>query len=150
MKILVVLSVLLTVSSAKILSRCEVARAVKNSVLAMFTQYSVADWVCMAYHETGYNTLALRYEKDSEGKIQSGDYGIFQINSKRWCTDDMFPNGADECHMNCNTFLSSNGDIQTDIDCAAVIVNEQGMQAWTSWVKNCKGKWIDYYTFFCF
>ncbi|XP_067896168.1 lysozyme C, milk isozyme-like [Heterodontus francisci] len=150
MKTLIIFSVLLTVTNARILSRCQVARAVKNSILTKFTAYSVADWVCMAYHESEYNTLAEYYERGNDGKIWSGDYGIFQINSNWWCADQMFPDGPNACNMNCLTFLNNNKDLKPDIDCAAVIVNQQGMEAWTSWVKNCKGKWIDYYTYFCF
>ncbi|XP_072440479.1 lysozyme C-1/C-2-like [Chiloscyllium punctatum] len=150
MKILIVLSVLFTLSSAKVLSRCELAHIVKNSILVHFTEYKVADWVCLAYYASGYNTLAVQYERSCEGKIWSADYGIFQISSKQWCADAIFPNGTNECHMNCNLFLNKNSNLQTDIDCAAVIVNQQGMQAWPSWVDHCKGRWIDYFTFFCF
>ncbi|XP_048450684.1 lysozyme C-3-like, partial [Rhincodon typus] len=127
--ILVVLSVLLTVSSARVLSRCEFARIVKNSILAEFPKYSVADWVCMAHYESQYNTLAKYDERGNNGEIQSGDYGIFQISSKWWCSDVMFPNGPNGCNMNCNFFLHNDANIEPDINCAAIIVNQQGMEA---------------------
>ncbi|XP_069748527.1 lysozyme C-1/C-2-like [Narcine bancroftii] len=146
MKILVALSFLLTVVSAEVFSRCQIVHAIKNSKLIDFTQYSVADWVCMASHESSYNTLAVNYQRGSDGKIWSADYGIFQINSKWWCVDTMFPFGANGCHVNCNSFLTNNADLQPSIDCAAIIVQQQGMEAWTSWVNNCKGKWIAYYS----
>ncbi|XP_043557547.1 lysozyme C, milk isozyme-like [Chiloscyllium plagiosum] len=150
MKILIVLSVLLTLSSAKVLSRCELARVVKNSILSEFPKYSVADWVCMAHYESRYNTLAKYYERGNNGEIQSGDYGIFQISSKWWCSDTMFPEGPNGCNMNCNLFLQDSANIEADISCAAIIVNQQGMEAWKGWTENCKGKWINYYTYFCF
>ncbi|XP_041066554.1 lysozyme C, milk isozyme-like [Carcharodon carcharias] len=150
MKTLIALSILLTVSSAKILTRCEIAQAVKNSILSTFTQYSIADWVCMADHASRYNTLAVYYERSNFGRIQSADYGIFQISSKWWCANDKFPDGPNACNMNCNVFLTGSNNIQSDIACAALIVNQQGMEAWKSWAENCKGRWINYYTYFCF
>ncbi|XP_069748528.1 lysozyme C-1/C-2-like [Narcine bancroftii] len=134
MKILVALSFPLTVVSAEVLSRCQVVHAIKNSK------------VFMTSHESNYNMLAINYQSDSNGKIWSIDYGIFQINSKWWCVDTMFPSGANGCNTNCNSFLTNNADLQPSIDCAAIIVRQQGMQAWTSWVNNCKGKWIAYYS----
>ncbi|GCB77057.1 lysozyme C, milk isozyme-like [Scyliorhinus torazame] len=149
MKSLIALSVLLTVSSATVLTRCDVARAVKNSILTAFTKYSVADWVCMAHHASKYNTLAKYDERGNNGMTRSAYYGIFQIHSQWWCADTQFPNSPNGCNMNCNVFLKNGHDLQTDIDCAAIIVNQQGMEAWKSWVDNCKGRFINYYTYFC-
>ncbi|XP_078089184.1 lysozyme C, milk isozyme-like [Mustelus asterias] len=149
MKTLIFLSILLTVSSAKLLSRCDVVRAVRNSVLTAFPKYSAADWACLAHHASQYNTLAQYDVKDNEGIVQSRDYGIFQINSKWWCADENFPNGPNACSTNCKVFLKDSKDIQADIDCAALIVNQQGMEAWHSWVENCQGKLVRFYTLFC-
>ncbi|XP_078088041.1 lysozyme C-2-like [Mustelus asterias] len=149
MKTLIVLSVLFMVSSAKILSRCEVARLVQDSILTAFFEYTVADWVCMAYHESAYNTRALHYERDSEGSAWSADYGIFQINSKWWCVDSMFPGGANVCRINCEDLLTYGSDIQSDIECAAIIVKQQGLEAWVSWSRYCKGRSISHYTDNC-
>ncbi|XP_067848503.1 lysozyme C, milk isozyme-like [Heptranchias perlo] len=147
MKTLLVLSVLLAVASAKILGRCQVADIVKRSKLMQFTEYSVADWVCLAWHESHFNTRTIGH-LSRNGKTWSSDYGIFQINSKWWCDNGKTPDSANGCKMKCSEFLGDN--MGPDIDCAATIVREQGMEAWNSWVENCKGKWIEYYVFFCF
>ncbi|XP_048459078.1 lysozyme C-1/C-2-like [Rhincodon typus] len=147
MKILIVLSVLLTVSSAETLSRCQVVKAIKDSILTKFTHYSVADWVCLAYHESQYNAMEIGHETRN-GKIWASEYGIFQISSKWWCDDGRTPNSENGCGIACNELLSNN--LKPDIECAAKIVAKNGMEAWSSWVENCKDKWINYYTYLCF
>ncbi|XP_020391496.2 lysozyme C-1/C-2-like [Rhincodon typus] len=150
MKILVVLSVLLTVSSAKILTRCEFARIVKNSILSNFTSQNMNDWMCLAFYESQYDTLALRYNQPSDGKIGSENFGIFQINSSWWCDSWRFANSPNYCHISCNEFLQDNKNLVSNTLCAAVIVNRQGMEAWSSWIKKCKGKFLGHFTESCF
>ncbi|XP_043557550.1 lysozyme C-1/C-2-like [Chiloscyllium plagiosum] len=147
MKLLIVLSVLLAVSSAEILSRCQVVKAIKDSVLTKFTHYSVADWVCLADHVSQYNTMEIGHETRN-GEAWASQYGIFQISSKWWCDDGKTPNSENGCGIRCTELLSNN--LKPDIECAAKIVASKGMEAWNSWVENCKGKWIKYYSYFCF
>uniref|UniRef100_UPI00398E8D7A lysozyme C, milk isozyme-like n=1 Tax=Pristiophorus japonicus TaxID=55135 RepID=UPI00398E8D7A len=150
MKTLIVLSVLLSVASATVLSRCQVVKAIANSELAHDPRYTVADWVCMAKHESNYDTLAFREERGPDGHIWSADYGIFQINSRWWCDSWASTYSANACNVKCVDFLTNGDNLTRDIECAAIIVKQKGMDAWTSWVENCKGKWIGYYTYLCF
>ncbi|XP_078088202.1 lysozyme C-1/C-2-like [Mustelus asterias] len=147
MKTLIVLSVLLAVSSAEILSRCHLAKAIKNSVLAKNTKYSVDDWLCLADHVSKYNTLAIGQDSRN-GTIWSTNYGIFQISSKWWCDNGKTPNSSNGCGIKCDELLSNN--LKVNFDCASTIAAKKGMEAWSSWVEDCKGKWIGYYTYFCF
>ncbi|XP_038657280.1 lysozyme C, tracheal isozyme-like [Scyliorhinus canicula] len=147
MKTLIVLSVLLAVTSAEILTRCQTAKAIKNSVLAKYTKYSVADWVCLIKHASNYNTLAVGHDS-KDGKSFSTNYGLFQISSKWWCNNGKTPNSSNGCGIQCTDLMSDN--LKASIDCASIIVAQKGMEAWSSWVENCMGKWINYYSYFCY
>ncbi|XP_032889380.1 lysozyme C-1-like [Amblyraja radiata] len=147
MKTLVVLSVLIAVSCAKVLSRCEMVNVIKDSRLSKFTQYSTADWLCLAQHVSQYNTREVGRDV-RDGRRWASEYGIFQISSKWWCDDGVTPGAVNGCGRRCTEFLGD--DLEPDIECAAKIVSERGMEAWSSWVENCKDKWIGYYTYFCF
>uniref|UniRef100_A0A8D2JHZ7 lysozyme n=1 Tax=Varanus komodoensis TaxID=61221 RepID=A0A8D2JHZ7_VARKO len=61
-------------AEGKIFQRCELARVLKQHQLEGFVGRKVADWVCLAQHESSYNTAAVH----DNGR--SRDYGIFQIN----------------------------------------------------------------------
>ena len=54
--------------------------------------------LCLTRWESDYNTKATNYNPSSE----STDYGIFQINSKWWCSDGKTPNAVDGCHVACS------------------------------------------------
>ncbi|XP_051870456.1 lysozyme C, tracheal isozyme-like [Pristis pectinata] len=145
MKVLAVLSILLLATRIEAISRCELVNAVANSQL---TQYaSVADWVCLAYYESSYNTYAIDYDRNSNGQVWSADFGIFQINSYWWCYDGNLPNAANGCNINCDGTLTDN--LQNSINCAAVVAQQQGMQAWYGWLNNCRGRPIQQFADGC-
>ncbi|XP_078264734.1 lysozyme C, tracheal isozyme-like [Rhinoraja longicauda] len=125
MKVLALLSLLLATTSAEWLSRCAVVDAVRNSKLVDNDLYSVGDWVCMAYMESGYNTNDVTYDRKGSGLIWSGNYGIFQINSYWWCNVPGLPNAGNTCGVHCRDLF----DLQASIDCAALVVVQQGMEA---------------------
>lgn len=78
---------------AKIYSKCEFARAMKN---AGFSMASLPDWVCLAKHESNFNSNVVG-PVNSNG---SRDYGIFQINDRYWCKVGYI--GGD-CKIDCNS-----------------------------------------------
>ncbi|XP_075584238.1 lysozyme C, milk isozyme [Pelecanus crispus] len=79
--------------------------------------------LCMAFYQSTLNTAAHSIKADS-----SANYGIFQISSQQWCTDDHSPSD-NRCRVACRDLLSSS--ITDDIICAKRIVrNPQGMDAW--------------------
>ncbi|KFQ66692.1 Lysozyme-like 1, partial [Pelecanus crispus] len=104
--------------------------------------------LCMAFYQSTLNTAAHSIKADS-----SANYGIFQISSQQWCTDDHSPSD-NRCRVACRDLLSSS--ITDDIICAKRIVrNPQGMDACTSllllssegWAMHCKGgdlsEWVE-------
>ncbi|MBN3300744.1 LYSC protein, partial [Amia calva] len=104
--------------------RCELARILQANGMDGYWGYSLGDWMCMAYWESGYNTQAI--DHDSDG---STDYGIFQINSRWWCQNYETANAEDACGINCSELLTDN--IGVDITCAKRVVRDpNGMSAW--------------------
>lgn len=63
--------------SGKIFSNCEFARALINNAVS---RNQVAEYVCIAQHESGFNTQAVNSD--------TGDYGILQISHLYWSVYD--------------------------------------------------------------
>ncbi|NXF30782.1 LYSC protein, partial [Nyctibius bracteatus] len=121
--LLLLLALLTMVTRAKVFRRCELARVLQRNGLEGYRGYSLANWLCMAFYESTFDTAAQNIKADG-----SADYGIFQISSRLWCTDDRSPSD-NRCRMACRDLLSSN--ITDDIICAKRIVrNPQGMNGW--------------------
>ncbi|XP_036624050.1 sperm acrosome membrane-associated protein 3 [Trichosurus vulpecula] len=138
--ILSLISSFLASSEAEIYSRCEIAHLFQQNGLDGYRGYNLADWVCLAYYASGFNTASLVYEAD-----RSTDSGIFQINSRLWCNDYHTPM-VNKCKIQCNDLL--NTDLKDDIACAMRIARQpQGLASWETWKNNCQGKdlgiWID-------
>ncbi|XP_004604024.2 lysozyme C, milk isozyme-like [Sorex araneus] len=128
---------------AKIFSECELAKKLKAHGMDNFHGYSLANWVCMAKHESDLNTKALN-DKNSDGTI---DYGIFQVNNKWWCKDNK-RQSKNACNIACSKLLDDN--IDDDITCIKRIVKDPNkMNAWYAWVKHCKGKDLSKYLAGC-
>merc|ERR1719273_764263 len=136
----VVLLVILTWSSitcliqAKPYERCELAKIFHKS----FPIEQVNDWLCLAYHES-------RFDSSAVGKTNpdgSKDLGLFQISEKWWCKWDKV--SIVSCDVTCNKFLDN--DVSDDIRCVKKIFKEHsklqgnGFKAWTAWSNKCAGK----------
>ncbi|XP_049323313.1 lysozyme C-like [Astyanax mexicanus] len=96
--------------------------------------------VCMAFAESSYDTQATHFNP-SDG---STDYGIFQINSRYWCSDGKFP-GKKECPFTCNQLFS----LQNSIACAKIVVQKWTMTAWDGWKAKCRGQNVSKYIAGC-
>ncbi|XP_057572304.1 sperm acrosome membrane-associated protein 3 [Hippopotamus amphibius kiboko] len=134
------LSCLLSSGQAKVYSRCELARVLQDFSLDGFRGYSLADWVCLAYFASGFNTAAVDHEADG-----STNNGIFQINSRKWCKN-LNPNVPNMCQMYCSDLLSPN--LKDSVICAMKIMQDpQGLGTWEAWRHHCQGKdlsdWVD-------
>ncbi|KAM4843476.1 sperm acrosome membrane-associated protein 3 [Thomomys bottae] len=134
------LSCLLPSTEAKVYSRCELAKVLHNFGLDGFRGYDLADWVCLAYFTSGFNTGAVDHEADG-----STNNGIFQINSRRWCKT-LAPNALNMCRMYCSDLLNPN--LKDTVICAMKIAQEpQGLGYWEAWRHHCQGKdlrdWVD-------
>ncbi|GAB0099856.1 hypothetical protein DMENIID0001_157460 [Sergentomyia squamirostris] len=87
--------------------------------------------VCLIKSESGgITTLVTGPKTDS-----SYSYGIFQINSSKWCTRGRT---GGVCNKRCEDF--ANDDIGDDIQCASLIYDREGFEEWKGWTKKCKGK----------
>ncbi|XP_030047892.1 lysozyme C-1 [Microcaecilia unicolor] len=129
-------------SEAKVFSKCELASAFKRGGLDGYYGYSLANWMCLAYYESRYNTAAVNNNGPSR------DYGVFQINSYWWCNDGQTSGSKNACGISCSNFL--NDDISDDIVCAKRVVRDpQGMNAWVAWKNYCKGKDVSSFTSGC-
>ncbi|XP_035995878.1 lysozyme C-like [Fundulus heteroclitus] len=126
------LLLLVAVAYAKVYYRCEWARTLKTYGMDGYRGVSLADWVCLTEHSSGFNTNAT-----TPAKRSSTDYGIFQINSAAWC-DDGQTQTINGCGISCSDLMADVGD---SICCAKRIVRgPQGLEAWYKWISNCKGR----------
>ncbi|XP_019517771.1 PREDICTED: lysozyme C, milk isozyme-like [Hipposideros armiger] len=141
--IIPILSCFFAAYNAKVFSKCELARKLKAHGMDGFYDYSLANWVCMAEHESGFNTEAFN-GKNSDG---TSDYGIFQINNKWWCKDNT-RSSKNACNIMCNKFRDD--DINDDILCAKRVVKDPNrMSAWRGWEDHCKNKDLSRYLADC-
>ncbi|XP_068945354.1 sperm acrosome membrane-associated protein 3 [Petaurus breviceps papuanus] len=124
--VLVVFSLIscsLASSEAEIYSWCEIAHLFQQNGLDGYWGYQLADWVCLAYYASGFNTAASDYEAD-----RNSNNGIFHINIRCWCNDCHTPL-INKCKIHCTDLL--NTDLKDDIACAMRIVRQpQGLASW--------------------
>ncbi|XP_036615875.1 lysozyme C [Trichosurus vulpecula] len=123
----------------KRMERCEFARRIKQLHLDGYHQISLANWVCLAQWESGFDTKATNYNPGD----QSTDYGILQINSHYWCDDGKTPHAANECKVRCSELQED--DLVKAVNCAKKIVDQQGIRAWVAWRNKCEGKDLSKY-----
>ncbi|XP_058023932.1 uncharacterized protein LOC131190612 [Ahaetulla prasina] len=137
------LFLLIAVNEAKVFTKCELATVLKRAGMDGYYGYKLGNWICMSYHESRYNSLAVG-PPNSDG---SRDYGIFQINSRWWCNNYQ-GRTANGCNKPCNAF--TNDDITDDIVCAKRIVRDPNrMNAWVAWRNHCKGRDLSEWTRGC-
>ncbi|XP_060539360.1 lysozyme C, milk isozyme-like [Pantherophis guttatus] len=137
------LFLLIAANEAKVFTKCELASRLKKAGMDGYYGYKLGNWICMAYHESRYNTQAVG-PPNTDG---SRDYGIFQINSRWWCNNNQGPT-ANGCHKPCSAFTTD--DITDDIICAKRIVRDpQRMDAWVAWRNHCKGRDLSQWTRGC-
>ncbi|XP_010977335.1 sperm acrosome membrane-associated protein 3 [Camelus dromedarius] len=130
----------LTPGQAKVYSRCELARVLQDFGLDGFRGYSLADWICLAYFASGFNTGAVDHEADG-----STNNGIFQINSRKWCKT-LDSSGPNMCQMHCFDLLDP--DLKDSVICAMKITQDpRGLGSWETWRHHCQGidlsDWVD-------
>uniref|UniRef100_A0A8D0ENE1 lysozyme n=1 Tax=Strix occidentalis caurina TaxID=311401 RepID=A0A8D0ENE1_STROC len=84
-------------TQGKIIRRCDLVKILRKHGFEGFEGTTVADWVCLVQHESGYNTEAFHNNGASR------DYGIFQINSQYWCDDGKTRGSKNACHIRCSS-----------------------------------------------
>ncbi|XP_037034004.1 lysozyme-like [Bradysia coprophila] len=119
---------LLASTNGKILTDCDLVRELQR---AKISNTLISNWVCLAKSESGLDTALVTGPKTAS----SYSYGIFQINSAKWCTRGRI---GGICNKRCEDFLNDN--IQDDIACAKKIFDREGFKAFDGWNKKCKNK----------
>ncbi|XP_060109261.1 lysozyme C, milk isozyme-like [Heteronotia binoei] len=135
---------LIFVSEAKRIPRCEMVRILKKAGLDRYRGYRLENWICMAYYGSKFNSGAVQ----GPNRNGSMDYGMFQINSRWWCSNGKGKT-ANGCRTSCSKFVDD--DIRDDILCAKRIVRNRKwrMNAWLSWRRYCKGRNLSHWTKGC-
>lgn len=116
---------LFALASARIYERCELARDLQSLGVE---QEHLSTWVCIAFHESRFDTAA--------NNRYSGDHGILQISELYWCG----PGKA--CEVSCSALRDDN--ITDDLQCAQKIYEEHtrlqgnGFLAWVVYPQHCK------------
>lgn len=133
MLLVVVLAALAAVPGArsKVYERCELARELRYVHRTPMDQVPV--WVCIARHESEFNTTAVGHVGDG------GDHGLFQISDLYWCSHR---GKGKACSASCAQFLDDS--IADDVDCVRRIHREHqgltgnGFNAWAVYAQHCK------------
>ncbi|XP_045531659.1 uncharacterized protein LOC123718803 [Pieris brassicae] len=118
-------STLLALTESRIYDSCELAR---DFLKLGVSKEHIATWVCIAYHESRFDTTARN--------PNSGDHGLLQISELYWCG----PGKA--CGVSCSAFRDD--DISDDVECALKIHEEHtrlqgdGFLAWVVYPYHCK------------
>lgn len=113
---------------ARILTKCEATHELQR---AGISRTFVSNWICLMDSESGMNTNVVNGPKGAS----SFSFGIFQISSGKWCSRG---HAGGLCNKRCESFADDN--IQDDIVCAKLILENEGFKAWNGWVKKCKNK----------
>ncbi|XP_043473424.1 lysozyme c-1-like [Leptopilina heterotoma] len=115
-------------AQGKVLTQCEAAQElVKGGVSRSF----ISNFVCLMKSESGLDTR----KKTGPKTMSSYCYGVFQINSAKWCEQSR---KGGVCNKKCDEFITD--DIQDDVACAKMIHSQEGFNHWPGWVKDCKNK----------
>lgn len=123
------LTAIASLVECKVYERCELARELKH--VHKVPGHQIATWVCIAKHESTFNTSAV-----NRG---SGDHGLFQISDLYWCSP---PGNGYACNAPCSAF--EDDDITDDIACIRRIFKEHsvisgnGFNAWAVYPLYCK------------
>ncbi|CAG9558004.1 unnamed protein product [Danaus chrysippus] len=116
---------LIALAGARIYDRCELAR---DLLRLGVPREQVPTWVCIAFHESRYDTRARN--------PNSGDHGLLQISEVYWCG----PGKA--CGLPCSALRDD--DIADDVRCALQIYKEHtrlqgdGFMAWVVYPHYCR------------
>lgn len=118
-------------TAGKRFTRCSLAKELARHGIP---RGQMANWVCLVNSESGMSTKATNRNRD--GTV---DYGLFQINSRYWCS----PGPHNECRVRCKDLLSNN--IKAAVKCAKFIHKRMGFKAWYGWQAKCRGKNLNGY-----
>ncbi|XP_065358918.1 uncharacterized protein LOC135953142 [Calliphora vicina] len=123
----------------KVYTRCSLAQELFSK--HNFPMQDIATWVCIAEHESHFNTAAIgRLNTDG-----SADHGLFQISDLYWCDHNAY--GGKACNLPCDKLLDD--DLRDDVACIKTIHEEHsrisgdGFNAWTVYKPHCQNQNIN-------
>ncbi|XP_015679573.1 uncharacterized protein LOC107294790 [Protobothrops mucrosquamatus] len=120
-------------SNAIIFDRCNLSAILKDNGLEGFSGTTIAEWICLVFHSSGFDTSALNVGP------RATNHGIFLLSAKWWCDDFKTPHARNYCNLSCEALQDDN--ITDDIQCAKRVVQKsKSFAAWTSWSIHCKGQ----------
>ncbi|KAF7243976.1 Lysozyme C, partial [Varanus komodoensis] len=129
-------------TSAIIIDRCDLTAILKENDLEGFAGTTIAEWICLVFHSSGFNTAAL-----NEGP-EASNHGIFLLSSRWWCNDSKMPYARNYCNLSCEALQDDN--ITDDIECAKQVIQESnGFAAWRAWRQHCRGQDLRQYVEEC-
>nr|P81646.1 RecName: Full=Alpha-lactalbumin; AltName: Full=Lactose synthase B protein [Tachyglossus aculeatus aculeatus] len=117
----------------KVFEKCELSQMLKANGLDGFQGITLEEWICIAFHESGFDSRALNYYNGSSS------HGLFQINRQYWCDGQDAKStepSVNACQISCDKLRDD--DIEDDIKCVKKILKEsQGITAWEAWQPFC-------------
>ncbi|KAI8036839.1 lysozyme [Drosophila gunungcola] len=128
MPVLILLLLGLKQVESKKYQRCELTHVLVEKY--NFDKSFISNWICLVEHESELNT-----SKITNMENKSKNYGLFQINSRGYCTEGK---KGGQCNKKCEDF--SNDDIGDDIACARMIQEREGFKYWKGWERSCRNQ----------
>ncbi|XP_013916717.1 PREDICTED: uncharacterized protein LOC106544846 [Thamnophis sirtalis] len=129
-------------SNAIVFDICSFSAILKENGLEGFSGTTIAEWICLVFHISGFDTSALNVGP------KASNYGIFLLSAKWWCDDFKTLYAPNYCNLSCEALRDDN--ITDDIQCAKrVVQRSNGFGAWTAWRKHCKGEDLKKYIVGC-
>ncbi|KAG8129737.1 putative Lysozyme C-2 protein [Naja naja] len=129
-------------SNAIVFDICSFSAILKENGLEGFSGTTIAEWICLVFHSSGFDTSALNVGP------RATNHGIFLLSAKWWCDDFKTPHARNYCNLSCGALRDDN--ITDDIQCAKRVVEKsKGFAAWAAWRIHCKGQDLKKYIAGC-
>ncbi|XP_056656606.1 alpha-lactalbumin [Monodelphis domestica] len=123
MKSLLLLSIILSATQARELTKCELIQDLKNHGMDKYEDFHLNEMICVTFHSSGFNT---QIKVSNNGNTE---YGIFQISNNGWCAEKQEDVAKSTCGILCSKLLDD--DINDDIVCAKKIIEQpKGIDYW--------------------
>uniref|UniRef100_A0A670ZE10 lysozyme n=1 Tax=Pseudonaja textilis TaxID=8673 RepID=A0A670ZE10_PSETE len=94
-------------SNAIVFDICSFSAILKENGLEGFSGTTIAEWICLVFHSSGFDTSALNVGP------RATNHGIFLLSAKWWCDDFKTPHARNYCNVSCeeNILHCKSGDI---------------------------------------
>uniref|UniRef100_A0A670Z8S5 lysozyme n=1 Tax=Pseudonaja textilis TaxID=8673 RepID=A0A670Z8S5_PSETE len=105
-------------SNAIVFDICSFSAILKENGLEGFSGTTIAEWICLVFHSSGFDTSALNVGP------RATNHGIFLLSAKWWCDDFKTPHARNYCNVSCEALRDVN--ITDDIQCAKKLIRGEG------------------------